>query len=314
MDRSNDWLAKQLLTIGSSAAGTVTGTSPYQTVSQLFDAMVAADDGKITASDINDDMRRGILTEPLHRQLLGEALGEPVTEHDQDNFLYTHLYPWAHALPDGWLPRRLSLDGVTSHQSIPVQLKCPRIKGWYDIKLKGIHGNWLVGSQHSLAVTGAPFEHFSVLNVESMRLIHFPVYRDEEMITRIMEMEKEFYKRFQNRARPAEVVAPLDMPPLDGNLLTLDTAYACDIASAYTDARLLREEAQALIEDAEKRITELMGDARVAQFPMLRCHLIQQPGRITYNATAMRRDGIDLAKYERRGEPYSFIRTFATNE
>lgn len=318
MKRSTEWLSKQLLTIGSTAAGIVAGTSPYEMqMRELYDAMVAAADGRFSAKLINDDMRRGLLTEPLHRVLLQEALGTMVEDHDQENFLYNQNYPWAHALPDGWIFKTTQVPNLqgTLHETIPVQLKCPRIKGWYDIKLKGIHGYWLVGSQHSLAITGHPYEHFSVLNVESMRLIHFPVYRDQEFIDRLMQIEKFFYEQFERRERPEVVpTTPVDLPQLEGNLLTINTKEANDIVFAYKAARELRQEAQALMEDAEARITELMGDARVVQLPALRCYRIQNDGRTTYDHDAMKRDGVDLPRYARHGKAFSFLRAFATTE
>ena len=81
LKRSNEWIATQLLTLGSTAAGVIGGQSPYQKLPELYDAMVAAAEGRITEKDLNDDMRRGLLTEPLHRSLLSEALGHRVDEH-----------------------------------------------------------------------------------------------------------------------------------------------------------------------------------------------------------------------------------------
>lgn len=278
--RSPEWMRQQLVTIGSSASGVVAGLSQYQSRLELYDAMVAAAEGEVTEKELTDDMRRGLLTEPLHRQLLEDTLGRTVHEHPQDEFMYNAKYPWAHALPDGWL-YDISLETPPDVQVIPVQLKCPRIKSWYDIKLRGIHGYWLIGSQHCLAVTGAPYEYFSVLNVEAMRLLHFPVYRDDELIGALMEIEREFHEQFQRRARPPETAPALTAPALNGKLLTLDTREAHDVAEAYIASRTVRDEAAQLMEEAELRMRKLMGDARVVQLPKLVYYRIPVKGRET---------------------------------
>lgn len=306
--RSPEWIQKQLLTIGGSAAGVVAGESPYQTPAELYDVMVAADSGFATEKLLNDDMRRGILTEPLHRQLLEDELKIKVHEHDQDTFLHNEQYPWAHALPDGWL---YLTTGEDSAETIPVQLKCPRPRAWHEIKLKGIHGHWWLGSQHVLALTGAPYEHFSVLNVETMRLIHFPVYRDDAAIEHLMRIEKTFYESFQARQRPPETPSErIEMPVFAGELLKLEDEEALDAASTLIEAREITREAQALEEAAKKKIQALMGDARVAELPGLRAYNLLHDGRVTLDKPMMLADGIDVGKYEKRGKPYREFRTY----
>jgi putative phage-type endonuclease len=303
--RSKEWITKQLLTIGSTAAGVVAGMSPYQSRAELYDAMVEAEAGRITEKDMNDDMRRGIITEPLHREILRDELGKRVHDHDQEQFIYHEDYPWAHALPDGWL------YDMDNGDQIPVQLKCPRISSWHKIKLTGIHSYWLIGTQHTLAITGAPYEIFSVLNVETMRIIQFPVYRDNEMIAGLMQIEKQFYQLFEERLRPVDNEhIPMEVPAIEGEMITLETDEAKNVSDAYLAAKELREEAGTLMETAEKRIVDLMGQSRVIQLPRLRCYRSFNQGRSTLDKEAMKRDGIDVGKYEKQGASYTAFRAF----
>ncbi len=302
--KPESWVLKHLLTLGSTAAGVVAGESPYQTPAQLYDTMVAAVDGRLLPAAINDDMRRGLLTEPLHRQLLADELGVEVLDHDQDTFLYHDAMPWAHSLPDGWL---LTVDDV----AIPVQLKCPRVRAWHEIRMKGIHGHWLLGSQHTLAVTGAPYEQFSVLNPETMRLITFPVYRDDELIPNLIKIEREFYTRFIARERPPEHTgAVIELPEPEGDYIQLSTPDAEHAASAYREAVEIMKEAEALKTAARDRIAELVGPVRVADLPGLRVHQVSSQGRMTIDKDAMKRDGIDPRKYEKRGNPFTTFRAY----
>lgn len=309
MQRSNDWITKQLLTIGSSAAGVVAGESPYQTQFELYTAMVEAEAGHITEKHLNDDMKRGILTEPLHRQLLSEYLNVKVHDHDQDVFLYSDQYHWAHALPDGWT---YDLTIADEPVKIPVQLKCPRVRSWHEIKLRGIHGHWLLGSQHTLAITGAPYEHFSVLNPETMRLISLVVYRDQKLIDGLMDMEKKFYAMFMERTPPLNMADErIELPPSTGELVTIDSKEAHTAATTYFEAKAILDDAKALYELAVTRIKELMGPSRVADLPGLRAYKTAQRGRVSYDHGAMGKDGIDLEKYAKRGDDYEQFRAYS---
>lgn len=305
LKRSDEWIKQHLLTVGSTASAVVAYESPYRTAAQLFDVMREAQAGVIAETQVTDDMKRGILTEPLHRQLLEDEIGVTVHDHDQDKFLTNDKYPWAHALPDGWL--------LSTGEEIPVQLKCPRSRSWHEIKLKGLHGHWLLGSQHTLAITGAAYEYFSVLNVETMRLIHFPVYPDPELIAWLMDIERKFYARFLEGVRPEEeYVKPLDMPDIggDGSLLQLTDDNALAASAAYLEADELLAESENLKEFAVSRIKDLIGEARVAELPGLRVYHTPQDGRVTLDKKAMQKDGIELAKYEKRGQPFTTFRGF----
>ena len=304
LKKSKEWLLTQLRTIGSSAAGVVAGQSPYQTPADLYDAIVQANQGTIADKALTDDMRRGILTEPLHRDLLAEELGRVVHDHLQDEFLYNPKYPWAHALPDGWLVNAETGD------STPVQLKCPRIRAWHEIRLKGIHGHWLLGSQHTLAVLEVSHEIFSVLNVETMRLIQFPVYRDEKLIESLMALEKKFWDDIEAHIRPVNILPVIEMPPINGELIEINTEEAMRAASAYIAAKEYRDEAEILMDEAKSKITKLMGPAHVADLPGLRCYQTVQPGRKSLDKAAMIKDGVPLDKYEKTGQPFETFKAY----
>lgn len=301
--KSDSWVTEQIKTLGSTAAGIVAGESPYRTPAEHFDAMVAAASGTLPPKKLNPDMRRGLMTEPIHRELLSVELSMEVHDHQQDNFLYNTEYPWAHALPDGWL---YPADG----EQVPVQLKCPRAKSWYDIKRKGIHGYWLLGTQHSLAVTGAPYEYFSVLNADAFELIHFPVYPDKLLIASLMQIEKDFYTAFTNRERPTEDIPHIDMPQTTGSMVTIDDDEAREAAQFYKECKQMVDDAKELMTEAEEKVKSLMGDAEVMEIPGWRFYNVAQDGRRTIDKQAMARDGLDISKYQKQGNPFRTFRSY----
>jgi YqaJ-like viral recombinase domain len=309
MKKSKEWLLAQILTIGSSAAGTIAGQCPYkgQTPTDHYDVMILARQNILAEKAITDDMRRGIFTEPLHREILSEELGKKIIDHDQNEFIYNPAYPWAHALPDGWV-----VEGGTEDESnlIPVQLKCPRIRSWHEIRLKGIHGHWLLGSQHSLAVLQKSHEIFSVLNVETMRVIQFPVYRDEELIKSLMAIESKFWDDLNAHIRPESVLAQIDLPPITGELVEINSEEAMRAASSYIAAKEYRDEAEILMEDAKAKIQKLMGPAHVADLPGLRCYQTVQAGRKMIDKAALVKAGIEVESFERTGNPFTVFKAY----
>lgn len=303
--KSDTWIYEQIMTLGGSAAGVVAGESPYSTPAEHYDTMVEAFDGAGTlqGKPLNNDMRRGLMTEPIHRELLSVELGIEVHDHPQNNFIYNTDYPWAHALPDGWLY-------PTDSEQVPVQLKCPRARSWYDIKRKGIHGYWLLGTQHSLAVTGAPYEYFSVLNADAFELVHFPVYPDQGLIDSLMQIEEEFYCAFKKRERPTEEKPHIDMPKPTGSIITLDDKEALEAATFFRECKQMVGDAKALMVEAESKVKSLMGDAEVMEIPGWRFYNTAQDGRKTFDKKAMAEDDIDFSKYQKRGKPFKTFRSY----
>ena len=306
MNKSTEWLIEHYRTIGSTGAGTVCGENPYMSRREYWQIMRAAHEGRVVETAMNDDMRRGILTEPLHLQLLEEAAGKEVVQHDQDEFIYHPAYPWAHTLPDGWI----DWEGKT----VPVQLKCPRARNWNRLRLEGIKGFWLLGCQHSIAVTDSEMEYFSVLNPETMQLLHYPVERDDELIVQLMDIEQHFFDLVRKGEEPEDDTDRPELPEIKGEMVTLYTEDAKEAAVALREARQLRKDAEDLEKLAKDRVKRLMGKAYVAQLPGLRAYQIQMPGRVTLDKKAMERDGIDISKYEKQGKPYITFRVYETED
>ena len=306
LEKHHDWILEQARTIGSSAAGVCAGESPYMTPFELWHVIRRAIHGDIHPSALNDDMRRGLLTEPLHRGLLADELGMVVTEHPQNQFIYNDEYPWAHALPDGWLYPGEGEEGL----EIPVQLKCPRPRAWHTIQREGIHGYWLLGSQHSIAVCDVNYEHFSVLNPETMRLVHFPVHRDDELISGLMDIEHRFYESIMADEPPESNEVEHDLPDLSGDLLRLTDQAAIDAAQAFLEAKDMMKDAEELLEECKAKVKELVGEVECAELPGLRVYQSVNEGRKTLDRKAMQSDGIDLEPYEKRGKPFTTTRFY----
>lgn len=305
-DKSLEWLLAHKSTIGSTASSTVVGLNPYQDSLDLWDDMLyAIEQKKVISGKTNGDMQRGILTEPLHRDLLSDVTGLEVFDHDQDDFVVDQNKPWAHTLPDGWV--------MFEGKRVPLQLKCPRPQGFADMKLNGIHDYWLLGTQHSMAITKCDVEYFSVLNPVTMELLHFPIYRDDTLINDLMEIEEKFFDSLKRSTRPEETpLLKVHLPP--GELVVIDSEEAIQAASSYLLSREILLEAEALQGQAKNRLKALMGDAHVVQLPGLRCYNTQCDGRASLDTDKMIRAGINVDEFIKIGKPYTHFRAYPYKE
>lgn len=303
MIKSPEWSARHRRTIGSSIAAAVCGVNPYVTAAQAFDYMT----GAAPPAEINPHIERGVLLEPIARRKLSEHLKVRIEPHDQDTFLLSEKYPFAHALPDGWI-----MDAAMTTEW-PVELKVPTPQNWQRIRLQGVHDYWLVQCQHILAVTDAPHLEFGALNPVNMQVLAIHVVRDDALIASIMEREAAFFEQVRSGKRPEEAPpAPIDMPEIGGEMVTLTGDEALAAAAAYVEADEILKEAEALKESAKARIGQLMGNAQIAELPGLRVYRRIQEGRLTFDKTALAREHpeLDLSRYEKRGKPFETFRAY----
>lgn len=308
--KSQDWGNQHRLTIGSSIAAAVCGVHPYMTLVQAYDYMTGAE----PPAEMNQHMERGILLEPIARKKLAEHLKVGIEPHDQYSFLYNKKYPFAHALPDGWIMNASKeYFGSGEALSIPAELKVPTPQNWQMLRLKGVHDYWLVQCQHIIAICDAPWLEFGALNPVTMQTLPVHVIRDDGLIDSIMEREAAFFEQVESGKRPEEAPpAPIELPEVGGEMVTLKGDDALAAAAAYIEADEILKDAEALKESAKTRIEQLMTGADVAELPGLRVYNRAQEGRMTFDKKALAKahPEIDLSQYEKRGKPFKTFRAF----
>lgn len=274
--KSDEWVTRQLQTIGGSNAAAALGMSKWRSPAQLYDAMRLARAGGVPRTEVNDDMRRGSLFEDKARALLADALGVEIATHDQDDFIGRNGWEWAHALPDGWTP-----DGI-------VELKVPRPSTCTRVALQGLPDYWIIQGQHNMAVTGAHVCHFGLLDPVAARITHVRLDRDDTLIEQIAAGELAFFERVVNGDPPAPDAPPADVQlpdPGPGAVRVLDTPDAALAAEHYLRVRELVDEAADVLETAKARLIELAEGADVFEVAaLLRVYSRTYPGRRLFDA------------------------------
>lgn len=298
--KSQRWHDEHRATIGSSIAAAVCGVNPYMTAADAFDYMTGASE----PFGGNAHTERGALMEPIARRKLAEKTGHIIEPNAEYGFVYHDRYPFAHALPDGWIKGK----------PVPVELKVPTPQNWQMIRLKGVHDYWLIQCLHQIAMTDSESLLFGALNPVTMQVIDITVTRDQALIDSIMERESVFFDLVKRGERPPDgrSTEAVELPEVGGSMVTINTDASLAAAAAYIEAQQIRKDAEALEESAKARIEEMMAGSDVAELPGLRVYNREQAGRVTFDKKALAKahPEIDLSQYEKHGKPFRTFRAY----
>lgn len=265
-----DWLEVRKSGIGGSDAAAAVGLSPYKSQLELWLEKTGRD-AQLDKPDPNDTTHPvfwGTLLEPIVAAAYTQQTGRKVRkvnavlQHPTVPFMLANLDREIVGSPEvqilecktaGEFGARLWLDGVPEYVQLQVQ--------------------------HQLAVTGKQSADVAVLLCGQKLEVH-RVYRDDELISRLIHLEAQFW----------QYVTTDTPPPADGSE-SADRALRClypgnatvvnftedrQLSAAFADLVLLRADIkakEALAEQLKQTLQQAMGDASVAQL---------DTGKITY--------------------------------
>lgn len=253
------------------------------------------------------DIRRGRVLEPIARKYMADAIGMKIVEHDQNLFVYNEQYPWAHTLPDGWVPG----------EGVGVELKCPRQHVWKRNYLDGIEPKYQIQCQHSMALTGAKAWWIGLFDSVAIDILAVKLDRDEAMIAKIMEAEHEFYRNgVAGIAPPAgKPDAGLEIEGVGGAMVSLEGPEIVGAVEAWRESEDLVKEATALKDAAKGRLLALLGSntsgrVTVDGRPLATLHNSMQDGRTTFDWKSCVTAFPETAKFKKVGSPFSTFRLY----
>jgi predicted phage-related endonuclease len=289
VEKNEDWLRKHLSTIGGSNAATAVGQgfggpARRQELAERMRAAIAGD--PIPTVEVNSDMRRGSLMEPLAAEIFSEQTGIEVRPHDQGEFVQREDIEFAHALPDYW---------TRDVESLPVEIKCPRPQTCSKIALRGLPDYYYLQAIHNLAILRKPMMHFAIFNPVDVEVMHLQVERDTTFEERLFEAEAKFFEQLKS-GEPfdydvdAEDTDTLqeDLPAADSVVQRLQNADAIAAAVHLWRCKEMKSEVDELIEDAKQQLITLAGDeAEIVEVPdgeaVYRIYRREQPGALRFD-------------------------------
>jgi len=258
--------------------------------------------GQISPADgDNPDMRRGKRQEPIAAQLYEQQTGQKLRR--LNTLLRNKDYPFMIAHIDREI---LGADAV-------LEIKCPRFPTFRKYKLGGIPEDIQIQGQHYLAVKKKGLVVFAIFCAEVDELMVVPVEKDPELIEHIIKKENDFWTCVEYGGMPQPQIETLDLPPIGGELIRIETPDWLTAAQTLKDARELKEEAEALERQAQDRIKNLMQEHEtdVAEGGGLRAYWREQAGRISLDTKRLKTELPEVyERYAKQGNPFKSFRPY----
>ncbi len=269
--RSPEWHAWRSKGVTASDAAILLGLSPHKTVWRLW----AEKTGYAVAEDLsrNPNVIRGVEFEDAARQAYelkhSEMLLPVCAESESDPLI------------------RASLDGL-DNAGRPVELKCPALSTWDEVKVKGQESEafklYYPQVQHQLMVTGASDGVLVFYNTDTQQMMEFSIVADQAMQDEILKKAKWLWEAVQNRKEPPKDPQRDVFIPKDGQA----DAWICaaesyrileqDIVELKNRLKELQERQQPHIETMKA----LMGEYCSGEFCGVMVTRYMSQGRVDY--------------------------------
>lgn len=181
LDRE-EWLQYRTQGIGGSDVSALAGINPFKSAHQLW----LEKTGQIKPEETDSDYAHfGMLLEPIVRKEFTERTGIKVRQKHM--LLQSEEYPFMLA----------DLDGVIREPDGEMAVFEAKTASAYkqDVWEDGVPAPYILQVQHYMAVTGAKRTYIAAL-VGGNHFYHHVVERDEELIGKIIAMEKYFWETY----------------------------------------------------------------------------------------------------------------------
>jgi putative phage-type endonuclease len=174
-----DWLKYRTHGIGGSDVSIIAGINPFKSVHQLWLEKTGQTEPEQTDSEY---AHFGTLLEPIVRKEFTQRTGIKVRQKHM--LLQSEEYPFMFA----------DLDGVINDNGETAIFEAKTASAYkQEVWEEGIPAPYILQVQHYMAVTGANRTYIAAL-VGGNHFYHHVVERDEEMIGKIIAMEKYFWE------------------------------------------------------------------------------------------------------------------------
>lgn len=261
--------------IGASDIGVLMKDNPYRTPYQLWEKKC----GYAKPTPLTGPMKYGIANEDVARRW--------INEHER-----MHLLPICIESDDN-CAYKASLDGWDAYQNVLVEIKCPVNRQTIENARAHsmIHKHWYDQIQWQMMIAGPETAYFAIYDPEVKGCIMLQQWPDMKLQERMREAADEFMAAVKTGVAPA--LSEKDYKAVEDSALEV----------------MLRE--YGLLSEKEKEVKKeklalrdpiaSYGDGD--NFKAYGWAVRFTPGRVSYDHAKMEQDGIDLSKYEKKGNP-----------
>jgi len=261
-----DWLAVRKQGIGSSDASAAVGLNPYKSQLELWLEKTGRD-AKLPKADPHDEqspMYWGNVLEPIVAWHYSKRTGNKVR---RINAVLQHPNP---ELP--WMLANIDREVIGANDVQILECKTAGLNGarlWKE----GVPEYVQLQVMHQLAVTGKQAADVAVL-LGGQTLEIQRIERDEQMIARLIELERRFWQYVETDTPPpadgsasAELALRCLYPEDSGQML--DLSGNAGLAAAFLELKAVRQsiaEKEKREAELKQRLQQAMGDATRAAF------------------------------------------------
>ncbi len=251
----DEWLAWRRRGIGGSDAPAIAGLDPYRSPVRVW----LEKTGQVEPEPAGEAALWGTLLEPVVADEWSRRTGKRVRRR---NAILQHPeHPWMLANID---------REIVGEKAI---LEVKTTSAWHrnEVAEDKLPDRYIIQAQHCLAVTGYDRCYFAVL-VGGQRLITTHVDRDEELITHLIEIERDFWRHVEAGTMPpvdgsddaAELLSRM-YPDANPDSIAVLPAEAEDLVRQWHEAKAAEREAAARRQEAENKLKAMLGDRAVGR-------------------------------------------------
>jgi len=277
----NEWRLARQDGLGGSNASEVVGISPWRTPMDVY----LEKTGELKPEELSWRMRWGNIGEAVAADLYAGETGrkirqQPLRRHPEYPFLIANVDRQILA----------GTAGVTSTGCL--EIKSPSLGNYSKMKARGLPDYAVIQLQHYLGVLGYSWGSFAIFNPEDGPPIHFDMEADQGLIADLFEREIKFWTEHvvPRIPPPMEPTSkPLDIPQVEGELITVDSDEWVKAATEFREARELKDTATELEETAKAKVQELMhrDELHAAEVPgLVRFYYKWMTGNTKWKETA----------------------------
>lgn len=267
----------------------------------------------------NRDTQRGTGLENLVAKLYAETTGRGLYKsHCVRN---EDLPQWL-CHPDRIIVRKPKNDPMRRQGPGILEVKCPSVQSFLQVRREGLRDNWIMQLQHSIGAAGFKWGSFAVFSAELWELVHFDMVKEPTVVETCKEAVSRFWRLVENGPPPDRLDAadlrcrkcafrtqcqgsalldalaagqdidPTEQLPVDNSLL--------DAAKAVHEARELLAEAKAIEEQAVDKLQTAMGNREAVQADGDWKIYYRAHQRLSWDNKGLAKDHPELAeKYQR---------------
>ena len=299
--RREEFLVERQSYLGASEMAAVLGVDDHKTALDLYNEKI----GLVPPFAGNNQTKRGLRLEEIAAQEYTEATGRKVQRRQ------TELIHPEHGFIRGHIDRRVVGD------KRPVEFKCPSRGMFYKMRRDGLPMAQIVQMQSYLWLDHSSVGDFAIFCADTWELLPFTIEAQPELFEQIEHLAVVFWtEHVLKRVAPAIVEA--DRPAIEfakvaGEVTHVDDPEFIEAAQLLQEAKQLENDGKLLYEIAKQRIINSVG-GQFGKFQGggLRLSYYQSPGHSSFDKKrlAAEHPGIELSRYEKRGQPFPVFRPF----